>query len=300
MIPSKLVNLAAVILPALFVAACGGGGGGSSAPAASVAAAPAPASPKALMVYVPSSGVAGTTIVSTSIMPTAASTLSMTGTTTRTATVTGGLANGQASSTTGALALTCSGSGLVCSDSNPGVETIIASTGAGAGSLAYASYGLLVTPNGTGANMGGYHNGTPTAVSSMPTNVTATYTGTYAGFVATPNVINGQVGDANLTANFSGGTVAGSVTNLTNVSTLASAGYGLSMNGTISGGAYTGTAGFTNTAGGAAATVTSSALTGGFYGPGAVETAGALTVRGTAPTTGTATLVTGAFGAKKN
>jgi hypothetical protein len=299
MLINRFLKLAAV-LPAVMVGACGGGGG-SSAPAASVAAAAAPVTPKALMVYVPTSGTSGT-MVSNSILPTAASTLSMTGTTTRTATVTGGLANGQTSATTGALALTCSSSGRVCNDSNPGIETIIASTGAGTGTLAYSSYGLLMTPNGTGFNMGGYHNGTPTAVSSVPTNLTATYTGTYAGFVVTPNVLNTQVGDANLTANFTSGTVVGSVTNLTTVtaSTVSAAGYGLSMNGTISGGAYTGTAGFTNIPGTAAAgSVTSSALNGGFYGPGAVETAGALTVRGTAPT-GTATLVTGAFGAKKN
>jgi C-lobe and N-lobe beta barrels of Tf-binding protein B len=301
MFTNRVLKLAAV-LPAVLVAACGGGGG-SSAPAATVAAAPQPASPKALMVYVPSSGPAGTTMVSTAIMPTGASSFSIVGTTTQTATVTGNLANGQASATTGPLAMTCSTSGRTCSDSTPGYYSILASTQAGTGTLAYSNFGILTTPNGTGGNFGGYHNGTPTAVGTLPTNVTATYSGTYRGYVAVPNTVSQQAGDASLTANFSNGTMVGSVTNLSNLTAAGAtaAGYGLSMNGTISGGAYTGTAGFTNTTTGTTGgTVTSSALNGGFYGPGAAETAGALAIRGTAPTTGTATIVTGAFGARRN
>jgi C-lobe and N-lobe beta barrels of Tf-binding protein B len=182
------------------------------------------------------------------------------------------------------------------------------------GFLSYSDFGLLSSTSGTtGTNVGGYHNGTPTALSGLPTAVTATYGGMFVGearsagstAVATP--ANALAGTANLTANFGSGAISGKVSNLTTPTAYATGGgissspvgYGLGMNGTISGGAYTGTAGFTNAAGTAAAgSVTSSALNGGFYGPNATETAGALVVRGTAPT-GTATVITGAFGAKR-
>jgi C-lobe and N-lobe beta barrels of Tf-binding protein B len=299
MVTNRLVKLAAVILPAVLTAACGGGGGGGGGgtPAAPVLL---PVSPKALMVYLPSSGPAGTTMVSTAIMPTGASNVTSTGTTSRTMTVTGNLANGQTTATTGALPLTCSASGRICSDNTPGYQSIVSSTEAGSGTLAYSNFGLLITPNGTGGNFGGFHTGTPTAVSNLPTSVTATYTGTYRGYAAVGNSVSNQAGNANMTANFTNGTMTGNVTSLTNLSTLASAGYGLNMSGTISGGSYSGTAGFTNaTTGAAAGTVTSSAFNGGFYGPNAAETAGAVAIRGTAPT-GVQTIVVGAFGAKKN
>jgi C-lobe and N-lobe beta barrels of Tf-binding protein B len=337
MITNQHVKLATALFSTVFVAACGGGGGGS-APAASVAAASATntstttsttttttttpttttttttpttttvvaaaASPKALMVYVPASAATAAQSVSLATMPTSAgSSVTVTGPgTIASATVTGNLGGGQTSTTTGTTPMACSTSGRVCSG-GVGDNLLVQSVEAGSAALAYSSYGMLLTPVGTAGavNIGAYHTGTPTAVSSLPTNVTATYTGGYIGYeIGGAAGLDVQAGRADLTANFGAGTVTGKVTNLTNLSTSTSAGYGLSMNGAISGGAYTGTAGFTNTAGTAAAgTVTSSALNGGFYGPGAVETAGALSIRGTAPTA-SPTVIVGSFGAKKN
>jgi C-lobe and N-lobe beta barrels of Tf-binding protein B len=321
------IKLVAASVLAVTAAGCGGGGGGGSpapvavAPTTTTTAATTTAAPKALLMYIPvSSGVAGT-----AVMPTAASDLTLTRTTTPsytvTATATGNLASGQSSASTAALNDLCSTPGVTVGGTctyGSGSSGLSISKSYGAGNLAYATYGTVQLPNGTsGYSYGGYHNGTPTATSSMPTNVTATYTGLYAGTLFTPGTggttnVGQQNGTANLTANFTNSTVAGTVTNLTTTSaavsavattpTTTAAGYGLGMNGTISGSSYTGTAGYNNgTNSTAAGTVTASGLTGGFYGPGAAETAGALMVKGTDPSGKSSPSITvGAFGAKKN
>jgi hypothetical protein len=324
------------------VTAAGGGGGGGGSPA-SVAVAPAAtttttattttAVPKALLMYIP---VSGTGIPGTAVMPTAASDLTLTRSSTPTAgdrvtaTATGNLASGQSSASTASFSDICAGAGGGCSLNsgqtftadgaiNATASALSVSKSYGAGNLAYATYGFVQLPGGTsGTSYGGYHNGTPSEVSSLPTNVTATYTGLYAGSVITlgangaPTSIAAQNGTANLSANFSNSTVTGTVTNLTTTSaaistspgatTTAAAGYGLGMNGTISGTSYTGTAGYNNGANSTAAgTVVASGLTGGFYGPGAAETAGALMIKGTDPSGKSSPSITvGAFGAKKN
>jgi C-lobe and N-lobe beta barrels of Tf-binding protein B len=330
---SKFKPAAAGLL-AVTAAGCGGGGGGGSP--ASVALAPTAAttaaSPKALLIYIPvsSTGVAGA-----AVMPAAASDLTFARATsaaagnTLTVSATGNLASGQGTASTAAMADVCASATGGCSTTSGGPNlnsgTASSATSAisvlknyGPGNLAYATYGYVQMPNGTaGTSFGGYHNGTPTATSSLPTNVTATYTGLYAGALFTagsPGTTNvaQQNGTANLTANFTSSTVTGTVTNLTTTSAAISAspgatvtsaaGYGLGMTGTISGGNYTGTAGYNNGANSAAAgTVTASGLTGGFYGPGAAETAGALMIKGTDPSGKSSQSITvGAFGARKN
>jgi hypothetical protein len=288
-----LIKMTASGVLAVMATGCGGGGGGGGT------AAPTIAQPKALMLYLPNTG------TGEPVMPTGASTITFAQSSsaspgagaTQNVTVTGGLSNGQTSTSTGAISNSCTAD--LCLEQGPN-GALFSSKIAGKDTLAYSSYGMVATNGTNGSMVGGYHTGTPTAANQLPTNVTATYTGSYLGEAISPSQSHTQVGNASLTANFGAGTVSGNVTSLTNVGTGASAGYGLSMNGTISGGSYTGTAGFTSAANPnvAAGSVSSSALNGGFYGPNAAETAGALAIKGSTPSTG-ATYVTGGFGGKR-
>jgi C-lobe and N-lobe beta barrels of Tf-binding protein B len=217
--------------------------------------------------------------------------------------VTGGLPNGAGSYTQNfPTGCTTTSTDLSCSNAT---DALALSKQAGSkGALAYSTYGLA-TNNvaGGGLNISGVYTGTATALTDMPKNVTATYTGIYSGFAFQPGAYYAQAGNANLTANFGSGTVTGQVSNLTQqngtTNVVTNAGYGIAMNGTISGGNYNGTAAYTTTTGAAAGTVSSSTFAGGFFGPQAAETTGALAIKGTAPS-GVATTVVGSFGAKKN
>jgi C-lobe and N-lobe beta barrels of Tf-binding protein B len=289
---------------ALLLAGCGGGGGGGGGSGAVAALTPTAATSKAVTVFLP----AGSTISSAPsamMMPSSAGAFA---TGTNTASVTGGLPNGAGSYTQILPAASCTSTST---DLNCGTKTdslYLTSQAGSKGTLFYSVYGLTANDvigagnSIVGTNLSGVYAGTATALTDMPKNVTATYTGIYQGTAFQPGAVYAQAGNANLSANFGSGTVSGQVSNLTQINsagTITNAGYGISMNGTISGGNYNGTAGYTTTTGAAAGTVSSSTLAGGFYGPQAAETAGALAIKGTTPT-GTATTVVGAFGAKKN
>jgi C-lobe and N-lobe beta barrels of Tf-binding protein B len=291
--------IATLSIAAFGLTACGGGGGGGSAP---VAAALPVAGSKASMVYVPASAKGPGDM----IVPGAASDLALNQTaTTASVTVAG---SGVA---TGTMTGSCGGGICVYDniDSN-GSNTkaaLVTSTRAGTSTLQSTNYGLLLAAPAGGTYIGGVYGGSGTAIAQLPTNVTATYSGSYMGYEVTQSATSAQTGTASLSANFGTGKVSGAVTNLTTrdsaTSTSAAAGYGLSMNGTISGGTYSGTAGFLapTAASGAlapAGTVTASSFNGGFYGANAAETAGAIGIRGTAPT-GVATTITGSYGAVK-
>jgi C-lobe and N-lobe beta barrels of Tf-binding protein B len=163
--------------------------------------------------------------------------------------------------------------------------------------LTDSSYGVIYqtdTASGSGTTIVGYHQGTPTPLANMPTNITATYDGTFIG-AGGPLTGSGDTltGAASITANFGAGTVNGTIPNLSGV-TAGSQVHGLTMNGTITGNTYKGTVAFTSPH---PTTVTSSAMTGAFYGANANETAGALRIEGTIGPTPTA--IVGGFGGKR-
>jgi hypothetical protein len=222
---------------------------------------------------------------------------------TNTASVTGGLPNGAGSYTQSLPAASCTSTST---DLNCGTKTdslYLTSQAGSKGALFYSAYGLTTNDvAGGGTNISGVYAGTATALTDLPKNVTATYTGIYQGTAFQPGAVYAQAGNANLSANFGSGTVSGQVSNLTQINsagTITNAGYGIAMNGTISGGNYNGTAGYTTTTGATGGTVSTSTLAGGFFGPQAAETAGALAIKGTTPG-GVATTTVGAFGGKKN
>jgi C-lobe and N-lobe beta barrels of Tf-binding protein B len=261
---------------------------------------PTAATSKAVTVFLPGSATI-TTAPSAIVMPSGAGAFAVG---TNTASVTGGLPNGAGSYTQSLPAANCTSTSTDLNCSTATDSLYLTSQAGSKGTLFYSAYGL--TSNnvaGGGTNISGVYAGTATALTDLPKNVTATYTGIYTGLAFQPGAVYSQVGTANLTANFGSGSVSGQVSNLTqqngSTNVISNAGYGISMNGTISGGNYNGTAGYTTTTGAAAGTVSSSTLTGGFYGPQAAETAGALAIKGTTPT-GTATTVVGSYGAKKN
>jgi C-lobe and N-lobe beta barrels of Tf-binding protein B len=192
--------------------------------------------------------------------------------------------------------------------------------------LTSSGYGVYTTaaeavPTGKGVTFAYVFGGNPTTAADMRKNVTATYSGAFAGQAfaasATPTAANppysrGLTADVGLTLNASAGTVQGNVYNMTAYNsangTSADAGFGLAIDAKIdptTGNTYQGSVNFTNAAtktGGAAVVgATQSNVIGGFYGPGAAETAGALQVQGKAPGAGLPNdlFVTGSYGAKK-
>ena len=172
-----------------------------------------------------------------------------------------------------------------------------------------ASFGLVSTfGNERDGYIGAYHTGNATLVGDVPTNVTATYRGVFAG----TEVGIGQdlaasrplFGVTTLSADFGAGTIAGVVPNLVagnGQGGVAQANYGLGFVGNITGNAYTGTTSFIDTSNGvdvAAGTVTNSAFNGAFYGANAAETAGAVSIEGINPV-GNNIAVVGSYGAIK-
>ncbi len=166
---------------------------------------------------------------------------------------------------------------------------------------------------------GTYFGGDSTVTGQMDTlknnKTKATYQGFFQGLGGYPVAtvggdepitvtgVNGLRGDAQLTADFGAGTIGGNIYNMQNVETATTAGYGIRMDGTISGSSYTGTAKYTPaaTATGMAGTSGNGSVIGGFFGANAAETAGVVTVTGEQGTacTSTSCFVTGGFGAKK-
>lgn len=183
---------------------------------------------------------------------------------------------------------------------------IIVSRASDSDPLLNSKYGMALVANGDGtASIAGIHHGNPTGVMPAGAGVTATYEGLFMGVQTHQGKsaftgLTPIVGNSRQTANFSAGTITGTVTGLQQNGDVrfGPASYGLATNGTISGNTYTGTVGFIDAAGTPAGNVTHSNLSGGFYGANAAETAGALAVSGSAPGTGNIDVV-GAFGAVK-
>jgi hypothetical protein len=166
------------------------------------------------------------------------------------------------------------------------------------------------------AVVGHYFGGTATGADDMTTlknsSTTATYLGTFYGFGATDgaDLSGGRegadlAGRVSLTANFGSATVSGSVYDMQRSSgdcEGCEAGFGIALNGDITGSSYAGTAKFTEQAYEPGAQPLEGSSTGqvigGFYGAGASETAGAVRVVGDMPG-GEQGFVGGSFGAVK-
>lgn len=190
--------------------------------------------------------------------------------------------------------------------------------------LQYSAYGEYIDQTGPtdddqagSAFVAHFYGGEETDTATLP--VTASYSGQFKGLGTQVNgssrgdEVADLTGDVELTANFTGGSISGSVSNMTQNCDGCPDGHeelplGLALSGTITGNTYQGSVGFTDGNGVAAGSVTDSTLIGGFYGVGAAETAGALRVEGTTPPLPqddgpdeaiANVLVQGSFGAKK-
>ncbi len=299
-------GLVAVSLAAAGLGGCGGGGsgGGSSAttsPAPVVAVAPAPN--KTLMLFIPdlsNISVAGRSAATGNTISIAEDTSAINS---ASLLVSGTLSNGGAPGASGTLAGSAINrlgnisnlgerkyDGGITSSNYLQTERASKIVGGNLTFLQDASYGITVyqATNSPSAYVGGFHHGNATAAANVPTNVSATYNGFFTGLElrtgqdAALGGAKGVAGAMSLTADFTAGTVNGSVSNIVDASS-TSAGYGLTMTGTIQGNAYSGTTAFTGAAGNAAGVVSSSAMNGAFYGANAAETAGAVRIEGTAP-----------------
>ena len=307
--PRTAIKLGAVAAAAALLAACGGGGGGggggSSSSGTTSSSVPSVAAGRALMLYIPNGNAVSVSDRSSATSNTVSA--SETPGTSATVNISGSLSGGTPAPAIGTVPhdLPIGANGNYYQGSSAAVFSF---REAGGSSLSDASYGLVIAPGSTSGSLlvGGYHHGTPTPAAELPSGVTATYSGTFAGL----GMINGVsasmgtaalTGNMNMTADFGAGTVQGRVNNMQVDSNGAtgSATFGLSMNGTISGAGYTGIAGYTTTTGAAGGTVTSSAMSGGFYGANAGETAGALRIEGTAPGMTSPTSIVGGFGGKR-
>ncbi len=177
--------------------------------------------------------------------------------------------------------------------------------------LTDANFGLFSAPNSSNGSLyiGGYHDGNLTPAASLPSNVTATYSGYFEGFqVAGPTTgpastsrlgVN-VAGDVALSANFTQGTIAGQVSNIVSFGTTTATPFNLNLNGNITGNTYSGTVQY-QTLAGQSTPGGNSSWNGAFYGTGAKETAGALAFDGKTPLTpATNTTIVGSYGAKKN
>lgn len=309
----------AAVLAASFgvvaLAGCGGGGGGGGSGSSS-SAAPGPTfltAPYGTSQSVSSSQASPLGTDKSSAAGQAVTITETTGKTAATLTVTTPMAGGTAGPTTTVnlpvIAVSKSGYGHEY-QSTDGNSTIIATTFAGTTNgvanapLTDVEYGAYRVFNASrsSAQSGGFFSGTPTAQSAMPGNITATYFGGFNGYASTSTGVATLSGSSALTANFSAGTVTGTIGSIANLAGSAQ-GYGISMNGTINGNTFSGTSAFTNSSFGAGtASTTSSALNGGFFGAGATQAAGALQLSGNASNIGsttTPTTVVGGFGGKR-
>ena len=181
----------------------------------------------------------------------------------------------------------------------------------GTNRLKSARYGLIsiVDPaNNNRDYLTAYHVGSLTPLNQMPSNVTATYTGLFRGIHEVAGTAGHRVGEVdigtvNLTANFTNGTIKGSVNNMVDGGGQPLF-YGLHMDGRIAGNTYKGTVELSQRGGApVAGSATGSSWNGAFYGPNAAETAGALAVRGTVPngvtTPANTGYIIGGYGARR-
>lgn len=149
---------------------------------------------------------------------------------------------------------------------------------AAATGLDWTTFGTWDAFDGASArSMGAFVTGYRTPAGSVPTTGTATYTGSTEGRVMYPNVgslggvgVGYLSGNATLEANFGGGSITGS---LTNMSGPGGAWNSVSLAGAISGGNFTGTSAASSSPGtlGSLSGSASGTLAGTFFGPGAEE-----------------------------
>lgn len=313
----RTMKVAGALGLSAFLAACGGGGGGG--PAAAVAtnsgAASNPPSTsttlvnpptlaakgKGLMVIIPD--VSNISVSSRTQAGGDAVALSKTPTTANVS------LSGSPSFSSGTMAIAGGSGGGINSYNAPSGSILDVTRTSSLGYLSDASFGsaFMGGSSTTPLQAMAYHHGNPTG--NIPTNVTATYNGLFAGssFEHGNNAnafgANSLVGDARVTANFGAGTMTGSVTNISQepvgLGLSAPAGYDLNLIGNISGNTYSGSVGFATPGGAASGAVTHSNMTGGFYGANAAETAGALSVTGTPAGQATPITAIGSFGAVK-
>jgi hypothetical protein len=81
------------------------------------------------------------------------------------------------------------------------------------GILQFGSFGAWANIDSAGApiSMGAFAGGNETPIAALPTQGSATYSGTAAGYLNTGNDTFGLVGSANVTVNFANGAVGGTI-----------------------------------------------------------------------------------------
>jgi len=177
-------------------------------------------------------------------------------------------------------------------------------------SLIYSTYGTWKKQDDIDAcdgvdchtiQFGVFATGVPTPLAQMPNSGSATYSGGAAGF-ATITDTNSQIysltGTSSLTANFSTGTISGTLTLsngalTSNYSSLASVTVELATTSFKGGNTFSGSA--TS----ASLTSSSGSYSGAFYGTSAAEVAGTAQVSGTVSGGSATATITAAYGAKK-
>ncbi|MFD2235000.1 transferrin-binding protein-like solute binding protein [Phaeospirillum tilakii] len=178
---------------------------------------------------------------------------------------------------------------------------------ANASGLSYSTYGTWRKKDNAPEDyyFGTFWAGVVTPATQMPTSGTATYNGGAAGYLAANYTkVASITGTAVLTANFSSGTIAGTL-NFNSASNpiistitsgeISSVTVALDSASFKGGNSFTGTASLSS----AGVTSTSGSYTGTFYGTSAAEVAGGAQVRGTTTTNSMPVTVTAAYGAKK-
>ncbi|MEO0035903.1 MAG: hypothetical protein RLZZ501_1926 [Pseudomonadota bacterium] len=173
--------------------------------------------------------------------------------------------------------------------------------------LTYSTYGTWLKVDNAPQDyyFGTFWAGMTTPVAQMPSSGTATYTGGAAGYLAANYTqVASITGTAVLTANFSSGTIAGtlSFSSASNsiISTITSSGLS-SVTVDLASTSFKGSNSFTGSASfsGGSVTTSSGSYTGTFYGTSAAEVAGGAQVSGTIAGNGMPVTATTAYGAKK-
>lgn len=176
--------------------------------------------------------------------------------------------------------------------------------------LTYSTYGTWRKVDNVPQDyyFGTFWAGMTTPLAQMPSSGSATYTGGAAGYLTvvdsgTYTKVAAITGSAVLTANFSSGTIAGTLA-FGNSNTIISTITGGDINSVtvdLASTSFKGNNSFAGSASlsGTGVTSTSGSYTGTFYGTSAAEVAGGAQARGTTTSTSLPITVTAAYGAKK-
>lgn len=178
------------------------------------------------------------------------------------------------------------------------------------GTLTGSQFSYNASDRATGWFFGG--DATPTTdMTALKTAPKATYQGVFVGKTGAASMYafgtTDVQGDVTMHADFGASTVDGNVYNLTGINSQARSGYGVRMDGDITGTTYVGAASYTGDATSSGAVADSAnpgtgQVIGGFFGANAAETTGVVQVVGAQPGGACITLncsLQGAFGAKK-